>query len=110
MEIVCDVHHAECLRYGVEAPSSTVKIEVNPKLLTPEQRSFILENLEDGRFPRNQEFNICPPTYAGLIASVTYGIARKQEYERRASGTSTAKLINERAALRERLVRAAICG
>jgi hypothetical protein len=80
MRIVCDVNRAECLRYGIDAPLSVVDIEIDPKLLTLDQRSFIVANLyENIRFPKDQEFRICPPTYAGLIASVNYGLRREQE-------------------------------
>ncbi len=110
MRIVCDVDRAECLRYGVEAPSNTVEIEVDPKLLTLEQRNFIVENLYEGtRFPRDRELDICPPTYAGLLASVSYGIDCGQE--KRAvylALTSATTIMKERTELRERLVRAAI--
>src|SRR5450631_1032427 len=81
MRILCDVNRAECLRYGIDAPSSMVDIEVNPKLLTQDQRNFIVANLyERIRFPKDQEFSICPPTYNGLIASVDYGLKRDQEH------------------------------
>lgn len=80
MRILCDVNRAECLRYGIDAPSSMVDIEVNPKLLTQDQRNFIVANLyERIRFPKDQEFSICPPTYNGLIASVNYGLQGEQE-------------------------------
>ena len=65
MRIMCDVNQLECLRYGVEALSSTVEIDVDPKLLTLEQRNFVVDNLYEGvRYPRDRELNICPPTYA----------------------------------------------
>jgi hypothetical protein len=85
MRIVCDVNQAECLRYGVPARSSTVEIDVDPKLLTLEQLNFIVDSLSDGlSFPRNRRLNICPPTYAGFIASVSYGTEGIQEKEKRA--------------------------
>ena len=80
MRILCDVNRAECLRYGIDAHSSVVAVEIDPKLLTHEQRNFIVGNLyEYLRFPKDQEFRICPPTYAGLIASVNYGLLSEQE-------------------------------
>ena len=73
------MNRAECLRYGIDAPSSMVDIEVNPKLLTHDQRNFIVANLyERIRFPKDQQFSICPPTYNGLIASVNYGVQGEQ--------------------------------
>lgn len=41
MRIACDVNRAECLRSGIDDPSSTVDIEENPKLLTQGRRNFI---------------------------------------------------------------------
>ena len=57
------------------------------------------------------ELNIRPTTYAGLLASVACGIARKHEKGKRAfyvALTATATIINERIELREELVKAAI--
>jgi hypothetical protein len=65
---------------AIDVPASMVDIEMDPKLLTHDQRNFIVANLyERLRFPKDQEFCICPPTYAGLIASVNYGLQREQE-------------------------------
>jgi hypothetical protein len=76
VKILCDVNQAECLRHGVDAPSSTVKIEVDPQKLTEEQRNFVADHLYDGlRFPDPKEVGgICPPTYEGFIATVNYGL------------------------------------
>ncbi len=47
-----NVDQAECLRYGIDAPSSTEKIELDPKSLTEEQRNFVADQIYDGlRFP-----------------------------------------------------------
>jgi hypothetical protein len=75
VKLLCDVDQAECLRFGVDAPSSTVKIDVDPESLTEEQRNFVADNLYDGlRFPSHKDGDICPPTYEGFIAAVTYGL------------------------------------
>jgi ribosome recycling factor len=67
----------ECLRQGVDAPSSTIKIEVDPKSLTEEQRNFVASQLYDGlRFPNPPGSEICPPTYEGFIAAVNYGLEK----------------------------------
>jgi hypothetical protein len=83
---------------------------VAPTLLTLEQRNFVADNLYEGvRFPRDRELDICPPTYAGLLASISYGIDCGRDkgafYMALASAATNAK---ERAELRERLIRAAI--
>jgi hypothetical protein len=84
MRILCDVNRTECLRYGIDASSSVVAVEIDPKLLTQDQRNFIVTHLyEHLRFPTNEEFSICPPTYAGLIASVRYGLQCEQEQRTR---------------------------
>jgi hypothetical protein len=78
VKILCAVNQAECLRHGVDAPSSTVKIEVDPKSLTQEQRDFVADELYDGlRFPSHERYQICPPNYDGLIAAIDYGLERK---------------------------------
>jgi hypothetical protein len=86
MKILCEVNQAECLRHGVDAPSSTVKIDVDPKLLTEEQRNFVASQLCQGlKYPKDDTYQIAPPTYEGFIASVTYGIEyekwRKDDYK-----------------------------
>ena len=109
---MCDVNQLECLRYGVEALSSTVEIDVDPKLLTLEQRNFVVDNLYEGvRYPRNRELNICPPTYAGLLASIDYGVACCRREEHRSmyvALTPTAAIVKEYAELRTKLTKAAI--
>lgn len=113
MRIVCDVNRSECLRHGIDAASSTVDIEIDPKLLTPDQRNFIVANLyERLRFPKDQEFSICPPTYAGLIASVNYGLQREQEQGIRRIRGGSINLepgrIETLAEIRRKAIRAAI--
>jgi hypothetical protein len=79
MKILCAVNQAECLRHGIDAPSSTVKIEVDPIRLTERQRNFLADELYDGlRFPSHERYyQICPPNYDGLIAAIDYGLERK---------------------------------
>jgi hypothetical protein len=61
MQIVCDVDRAECLRFGIDAPSSMVDIELDPKLLTLDQRNFIVANLyERLRFPKGSAIQYLP--------------------------------------------------
>src|SRR3982074_3709744 len=113
MRIVCDVNRAECLRYGIDASSSMVDIEIDPKLLILDQRRFIVANLyESLRFPKDQEFRICPPTYGGLIASVNYGLQSEQEQGIRRIRGGSINLepgrIKTLAEIRHKLIRAAI--
>ena len=77
VKILCDVDQVECLRHGVDAPSSTIEVEVDPKSLTEEQRNFVASQLYDGlRFPNSSGSEICPPTYEGFIAAVNYGLEK----------------------------------
>ncbi|MEY2537373.1 MAG: hypothetical protein QOG67_1113 [Verrucomicrobiota bacterium] len=113
MRILCDVNRAECLRYGIDGAPSVVPVEIDPKLLSQDQRNFIVANLyEYLRFPKDQEFIICPPTYAGLIASVNYGLHRQQEkgIRRIRVGSTDPETgrIETLALLRHKLIRAAI--
>jgi hypothetical protein len=48
MKIFCVVNQAECFRRGINAPASTVKIEINPAKLPEDLRAFIADNLLDG--------------------------------------------------------------
>jgi hypothetical protein len=82
MNILCNVNQTECLRYGIDAPSSTVKIEVDPKALSQDQRDFLADQLNGGlRFPRSLDYHICPPTYEGLLAAISYGMKCEQQTE-----------------------------
>jgi hypothetical protein len=107
VKLLCDVDQAECLRYGVDAPSSTVKIEVDPETLTEEQRNFVADNLYDGlRFPSHKNGDICPPTYEGFIAAVTYGLECAKID--RDTKFSLSEKDNEKKAVRRKLAIAAI--
>jgi hypothetical protein len=48
MKIFCVVNQAECFRRGIDAPASTVKIEINPAKLPEALRAFVADNLLDG--------------------------------------------------------------
>lgn len=78
MIILCNVDQKLCLRHGIDAPSSTVKIEINPTRLTENQRNFLADELYEGlRFSKDHKLALCPPTYSGLIVAINYGIERK---------------------------------
>lgn len=68
MKLLCAVDQAECFRRGIDAPYSTIKIEVNPENLSQEQRAFVADNLKKGHdltcFP------IVPPTYEGFLTAI----------------------------------------
>ena len=58
----------ECFRRGIDAPSSTVKLDVNPSKLSKVEREFLASIITDGfKVGANDErYRICPPTLAGL--------------------------------------------
>lgn len=107
MIILCEVNQVECLRRGLDAPSSTVKIEVDPKLLSEEQRNLIAKELHSGlRFPGDRELSICPPTYEGFLASVNYAVeAEKRRGGTIVQGSDTEKALKQ---FRDELIKAAI--
>jgi hypothetical protein len=48
MQILCEVIQAECFRRGIDAPRSTIKLEVNPSKLPRDLRTFVANNLYEG--------------------------------------------------------------
>jgi hypothetical protein len=114
MNILADVDQAECFRQGVNAPSSTVKIDVDPKTLTEDQRNFVADHLYDKlRFPSDAAYEICPPSYEGFIAAVNYGVEAKKllklRPENRAFSTEQEEeLTTKLRTLRQSLITAAI--
>jgi hypothetical protein len=123
VKILCEVNQVECIRHGIDAPSSTVKIDVDPKSLTEEQRELLAKEIYNGlRFPMNEDLKICPPTYDGLIAAIQYGLKKatrpKKEFEDQKIGyNSVPRCTNEKAIdefdrelkeFRQHLIKAAI--
>jgi hypothetical protein len=48
MQILSEVNQAECFRRGIDAPRSTIKLEVNPSKLPRDLRAFVADNLYEG--------------------------------------------------------------
>ena|ERR1700730_16687107 len=72
MKILCYVNQAEAFRKGIDAPHSSVQIEVDPSVLTQAQRDFIADRLNDGRvFGTKQSWRIVEPTFEGFLAMLT---------------------------------------
>jgi hypothetical protein len=71
MKILCYVDQTECIRRGINAPTSTIKIEVDPALLTLKAREFVASNTDDKlRFPSDagkRLVGVRPPTYQGFL-------------------------------------------
>jgi len=80
VKILCPVNQAECFRRGIDAPHSTVQIEVNPSELSQEERDFIADHLVDGH-----EFTwsaIVPPTYEGFTEAVKQGMEHEKNKQK----------------------------
>lgn len=91
MQLLCNVDQAECFRHGIDAKTSTVKLEIDPQTLTDEQRNFVADQLYEGvRFPKEPAFYIIPPTMAGFLAAVDYGMAVKKQGSLLSAGQSLA--------------------
>ena len=112
VKILCDVDQVECLRHGVDAPSSPIEVEVDPKSLTEEQRNFVASQLYDGlRFPNSPGSEICPPTYEGFIAAVNYRLEKDKIGSRHTVDGAlqdSPDLMKELKELRQSLIKAAI--
>jgi hypothetical protein len=82
MFILCDVDQKEAFRCGNEAPSNTVKIEVNLAKLSPEMRNYIADYLWFveilgpcyDRDNRNVHA-LSDPSYEGFLEAIRRGMA-----------------------------------
>jgi hypothetical protein len=48
MQILCEVNQTEWFRRGIDAPRSTMKIEVDPAKFSEEFREFLADHLYEG--------------------------------------------------------------
>jgi hypothetical protein len=78
------------LREGIDASSSTVRLEIDPGSLTPEQRGYLAECLEDGHSVVRKLRAICPPTVEGLLQAVDLSL-REREAEQAAEAAAAAR-------------------
>lgn len=69
MQLQVQVDQAQALRRGINAPFSTVKIEVDPAQLSPEVREEIASNLLEG-CRLNANITVVEPSLAGLISVI----------------------------------------
>lgn len=49
LKILCHVDQAECFRRGIDAPSRTIKLEIDPSKIPANIRSFVAAKLYEGR-------------------------------------------------------------
>jgi hypothetical protein len=82
MQILCEVNQVECFRRGIDAPRSTIKIEVNPAKLPEDIRGFFADHLYDG-YKLHTEVKLCRPNLMGLMEAV---LAAKEYKEAKDTG------------------------
>jgi hypothetical protein len=71
MQILCEVNQAECFRRGIDAPRSTMKIEVDPAKLPEEIREFLADHLYDGdKLSARDDFQLLRPDLLGFMEAV----------------------------------------
>jgi hypothetical protein len=69
MQILCWVNQAEAFRRGIDAPRSTIKIEVDPAKLPEDIREFLADHLYDG-YKLNSRIELRSPDMFGLMEAV----------------------------------------
>ena len=71
MRILCEVNQAECFRRGIDAPRSTMKIEVDPAKLPEEIREFLADHLHEGdKLSARDDFQLFRPDLLGFMETV----------------------------------------
>jgi hypothetical protein len=71
MQILCEVNQTECLRRGIDAPRSTMKIEVDPAKLPEEIREFLADHLHEGdKLSARDDFQLLRPDLLGFMETV----------------------------------------
>ena len=71
MQILCEVNQAECFRRGIDAPRSTMKIEVDPAKLPEEIREFLADHLYEGdKLSGRDDFQLLRPDLLGFMETV----------------------------------------
>ena len=79
MQILVSVNQAEALRQGIDAPSSTTHIEVDPATLTEEQRDYLASMLRDGHDA--SRITVVRPDLQGLIEVLQARASEAREVE-----------------------------
>jgi hypothetical protein len=81
MKILTHINQNESIRRGIDAPSSTAKIEVNLAQLSEEERAFIATHFENGgldkitSYGKTRYLKAKAPTVDALMEAVTEAIA-----------------------------------
>jgi hypothetical protein len=92
MQILCEVNQAECFRRGIDAPRSTMKIEVDPAKLPEEIREFLADHLYEGdKLSAREDFQLVRPDLLGFMETVLTA----KEYEEASGHNHTQILFDE---------------
>jgi hypothetical protein len=92
MQILCEVNQAECFRRGIDAPRSTMKIEVDPAKLPEEIREFLADHLYEGdKLSARDDFQLLRPDLLGFMETVLTA----KEYEEASGHNHTQILFDE---------------
>lgn len=86
MKLLLNVDQTEALRHGIDAPSSTVHLEINPADLTEVEREYIASHLISGHDLTRSSLRLNDPSFAGLRAELSRVVEEKKEDERRRAG------------------------
>jgi hypothetical protein len=71
MQILCEINQAECFRRGIDAPRSTMKIELDPSKLPEEIREVLADHLYEGdKLSACGDFQLLRPDLLGFMETV----------------------------------------
>lgn len=93
MKILVSVDQKAALRAGIDAPSSTVEITVDPAQLSERQRAVLADGLRDGH--KALSITVVQPTLEGLLAVVDEKIAEKDAERAEADAKLEAEIASD---------------
>lgn len=79
MQFLAQVNQKEALEKGINATSSTAKIELDPAALTPDERRILAACLERDGFTLDWPLKVSDPSPAGLLAQIRERLAQEVE-------------------------------
>jgi hypothetical protein len=77
MQLNCPINQAEAIRRGFDT-SSTVKLEIDPALLTQDQRDLLAIKFKDGAYEAYGDDRLPTPTHDGLVESLEKQILKSK--------------------------------
>lgn len=79
MQLTCKVNQAEAIRRGFNT-SSTIKLDIDPATLTPEERATLADNFSSGEFKQGYSDGQIPePTVDGFLETLRQLVAKSNE-------------------------------